>query len=156
MDFLSDPPPGEGEAEGGSVTIITKERGWAGHFICAHRCRYRRNTLVSDGKNNVVVSSVGLMEKYPDLPGIERSEKKWESIGNERYYETMVFGGKVEGPYIEADVSKQISIPDKLEWGIFGKSDKDLSEDSDLQMDEIHEKIVAWVKKDFRKIVVSK
>ncbi len=58
------------------------ERGWAGHFICAERCRFRRNTLLEIGDMAIVVSTVGAM--------MSRGEDKPETIGHERYYETKV------------------------------------------------------------------
>jgi hypothetical protein len=69
-------------------SIVTRtERGWGGHFICADRCLFRRNTLLhnTDTGAKIVISTVGLM-KGPD-GGIE-------AIGWERYYETMAFAGE--------------------------------------------------------------
>lgn len=131
------------------MKIKTIERGWAGHFICAHRCRYRRNTHVTDGKKYIVVSSVGLKENPLKSP---RNPDKFETIGAERYYETMIFHGYKEGSYIEANVSRQISIPEAYEWGIFGKSEKDIPENSDNKMDEIHNKLVDWAICNFKKL----
>jgi len=64
--------------------VKTIERGWAGHFICALNCRFRRNTLVTDGKTRIIVSSVGLMEH-------KIGSGDFEQIGCDRYYETMAF-----------------------------------------------------------------
>lgn len=134
-----------------SHRLRVTERGWVGHFICANRCRYRRNTLVSDGAQHVVISSVGCMENWD-----KASPEKIDTIGHERYYETMVFRGHKEGPYIESDVSNQISIPGDYEWGIFGKKMADLPDDVDMKMDAIHEKIIGWVCRNFNKCFVPR
>ena len=63
------------------------ERGWVGHYICSHRCMFKRNTLIVGDKDSVVVSTVGGMRPTDGRNGLE-------TIGHKRYYETMVFGAK--------------------------------------------------------------
>ncbi len=85
------------------------ERGWAGHFICANRCRFRRNTLLEYGELKIVVSTVGLMEPLKD--------GKFETIGYERYYETMAFHADAsDTEYHDIDVSREIYFDS--EWSI--------------------------------------
>lgn len=64
------------------------ERGFAGHFICSNRCRYRRCTDVN-GKYRV--STVGAFYAKPD-------DRKRTTIGCGRLFETMVFrlGKKID------------------------------------------------------------
>ena len=86
------------------------ERGWAGHFICANRCRFRRNTLIEYKDIKIVVSSVGLME---GLDG-----RSFEPIGAfDRYYETMCWYADLNDTrYYDIDVEKQISLDGQ--WAI--------------------------------------
>ncbi len=107
------------------------ERGWAGHFICAHRCRFRRNTLLEYRKIKIVVSTVGLMESSMN--------NKFETIGLDRHYETMAFhsNGK-DSRYHDIDVSRQIYF--ESPWSI--------SElDADDRANDMHEKVVAEISK---------
>jgi len=107
------------------------ERGWAGHFICAHSCSFRRNTLIENGEQRIVVSTVGGY-RYRD---------KLETIGaGGRYYETMAFKAKKEGAYFDADVSEEISFNSK--WSICADSPEKLPDDVDNQADRQHEKVV--------------
>lgn len=108
------------------------ERGWAGHFICALSCMFRRNTLLENGDEKIVVSTVGGY-RYND---------KLETIGaGGRYYETMAFKAKKEGPYFEADVSEQLSFDS--EWAICAESPEELPDDVDNQADQMHEAVVS-------------
>jgi hypothetical protein len=105
------------------------ERGWAGHFICAGRCRFRRNTLIDFGKKKIVVSTVGVMLLNPD-------DKKFEPIGLDRHYETMAFWAKKEGAYWDADVQKQVDFD--ANWRI-----EKITDDSDNKANEMHDAVVA-------------
>lgn len=109
------------------------ERGWAGHFICAERCRFRRNTLIEYGDKQWVVSTVGCMV----------INNKVEPIGHRRWFETMAFVGKKEGEYIDADVSNQIYFD--ADWGIFGDSWEEVIEEYpfvDNIANKMHEQVV--------------
>lgn len=122
------------------------ERGWAGHYICADRCKFRRNTLLEYGDKKWSVSTVGAMpqletmKKYPEL----RSENGFETIGIGRYYETMAFEAQPvkneeedndEIIYYDANVYNPIDF--NSEWAI-----DDCNFETDKQANEMHDKVV--------------
>jgi hypothetical protein len=107
------------------------ERGWAGHFISASRCRFRRNTLLECGDKRIVVSTVGALESC-------------EPIGHNRYYETMAFWAKNDGIYWDANIMKQVHF--KSRWAI-----ATLSETTDAEANAMHEAVVAELTERLRK-----
>ena len=127
------------EIDGVKVT----ERGWAGHFCCADKCKFRRNTLLEYQNKKWIVSTVGAMPqsetiiKIPEL----RSENGFETIGLNRYYETMVFEAKPikneKGDiiYYDANVEKQIGFDS--DWAI-----DNCDFEADKQANEMHDKVV--------------
>lgn len=110
------------------MKVKRTERGWAGHFICADRCRFRRNTLLEYGRKKIVISTVGLMVSRKD-------EKSFEEVGHNRYFETLAFHADPNDKrYHDIDVSKEISFDSP--WSI--------SEiDADDKANDMHEKVVA-------------
>ena len=75
------------------------ERGWAAHYICADKCRFRRNTLLTFKNVKIVVSTVGNMITDGDI----------EQIGYNRYYKTKAFHAKKKDTrYFNGDVNKEI------------------------------------------------
>jgi len=133
--------------------ISRTERGWAGHFICGHRCRYHRNTLLEKGKVRVVISTVGAMyirkpitRTMPKSVYTELShDETIDTIGHNRYYETMVFMAKKEGKYWEADVTRE--VPFYSNWALDRWDDDDI----DLQADRMHEAVVDEITNMIRK-----
>jgi hypothetical protein len=85
------------------MEIVTKtERGWAGHFICADRCKFRRNTLLEYKDIKIVISSVGLFY-------VTEEAKEPTTIGYNRHFETMAFYADYQDVrYYDADVSKEV------------------------------------------------
>ena len=101
------------------------ERGWAGHYVCAASCLFRRNTLLEFNDVKIVVSTVGA--KRDPITGF------CEKIADNRYFETMVFYAKrVKDKYWDADISRQITTYG--EWFI---TDLD-----DIAANDMHENIV--------------
>lgn len=115
-----------------AAKVIRTERGWAGHFICANRCRFRRNTLLQCGKVKIVVSTVGLMENP-----LKEFKRPFEEIGYRRHYETMAFYAKADDArYHDADVSRQVDFD----------SSRSISElDADDKANDMHEAVVAEI-----------
>ena len=103
------------------------ERGWSGHFICADRCLFRRNTLLEHRRIKIVVSTVGAMQSFD-------KEGEYEIIGHNRYYETMAFhSDKNDKRYHDMDVSRQV----------YFDSDWQINElDADDKANDMHEKVV--------------
>jgi hypothetical protein len=84
------------------VRMYRQERGWAGHFIGALNCRFRRNTLIEYAGIRVVISSVGLFET-------EVGSCKFMSIHPpDAYFETKVFYANSDERYYDADVSREL------------------------------------------------
>ena len=107
-----------------SSGVIRTERGWAGHFICANRCRFRRNTLLTYNDIKIVVSSVGLME----------IDGKFETVGVGRHFETMAFhSDPTDTRYYDANVSKQVYFDSELAIA---------EPDADDKANEMHEAVV--------------
>ena len=107
------------------------ERGWRGHFCCAHRCLFRRNTLLEYENIKIVVSTVGLMR---DL-----KEEGFEEIGRHRYYETMAFHSDPEDTrYHDADVSREVSFDSPWRIGCL---------DADDEANAMHEAVVLEISK---------
>lgn len=119
------------------------ERGWAGHFICADKCQFKRNTLLEYKDIKWVVSTVGAMPQSEVLGKIPElcSENGYDTIGLNRYYETMAFEAQpvkdTDGNiiYYDADVSKMIDFDSK--WAI-GHIDFT----TDKLANEMHESVV--------------
>jgi hypothetical protein len=110
--------------------IETKERGWAGHFCKSSDCLYHRNTSVTNGDVTVIISTVG--NYYPNNANV------LDDLGGGRIYETMVFLGKEQFNYIEADVENEV-VNDVGQWFL---TRNELRQDSDNQADEMHDRIV--------------
>lgn len=82
---------------------------------------------MESGDIRVVVSTVGCYRS---------SRGEVETIGRVRYYETMAFRASLQGSYWDADVSEEIGFSSP------GAVD-DLSEDSDLRANAMHEEVVS-------------
>lgn len=109
--------------------IKTTERGWAGHFICAHLCHFRRNTLIEYKDIKIVVSTVGSMY----------SNDGYIPVGALRYYETMAFHSDTsDDKYHDIDVKKEIYLDCKchIEY---------IDENTDNEANEMHDNAVKWV-----------
>lgn len=111
------------------------ERGWAGHFFGADRCKFRRNTLLEYKDKKWIVSTVGCYVNS----GIRE-----DAIGYNRWYETMAFEAVKLGLYWDADVSKPISF--ESDWGIWGETFKDVMRQYpngvDNAANDMHEAVV--------------
>jgi len=108
------------------MRVKRTERGWAGHFICGDRCLFRRNTLIECGGKKIVVSTVGNMRTEGEVA---------ETIGCDRYYETMAFEAIWVDPYWEADVGRQLEF--KSNWAL-----SEVEYETDLKADAMHEAVV--------------
>lgn len=114
------------------------ERGWAGHFICAESCKFRRNTLLEYNGKGVVVSTVGAMYLEGEL----------REIGYNRHYETMAFYvDNTTGEYKDADVSKEIYFESNgaLKWHEEGYIDNEANEMHEAVVKELSEKLLKGV-----------
>ena len=113
------------------------ERGWPAHYICAESCTFRRNTLIEYADLKWVVSTVGRQ-----LPA--KGYDHWETVGHNRYYETMAFKAKQDGIYWDADTSNPIDFDS--EWAIH-----DCADDSEFRANEMHDKVVAELSEKIKK-----
>ena len=104
--------------------VIRTERGWAGHYCCAHKCLFKRNTLLTKDDTNIVVSTVGC--KY-------YKEGVIQTIGEFHYYETMVFYAN-DTEYRDADISKQLD-----------QYIDTLNELNDVKANDMHENMVCVI-----------
>lgn len=120
------------------MEVRKTERGWAGHFIAANKCRFHRNTLLECNGKQWVVSTVG---NY--VPDDRLTEP--DTVGADRWYETMAFEANPDDPYLDADVFRQ--IPFDSQWGLFGNDWKHLvrrcNGRPDLVANAMHDKVVA-------------
>jgi len=105
------------------MKVTRTERGWAGHFICALECRFRRNTLLEAGETRIIVSTVG---NYV-------YDNKVQEIGLDRYHETMAFHAEWEDPYWEVDVHRE--VPFESNWSLGDIKDDNI-------VNEMHETVV--------------
>lgn len=115
------------------MLVTRTERGWAGHFICADDCRFRRNTLLACGDVEIVVSTVGLMNTH--WPKDSRFYTgPFDTVGHQRYYETMAFhANPSDTRYHDADVSMQVAFDSPWSINII---------DADDMANDMHEAVV--------------
>lgn len=115
--------------------VMRTERGWAGHFICGHRCLFRRNTLLEYGDIKIVVSTVGMML-------MDYSENRYDEIELDRNYETMAFHADAnDKEFFDADVSREISF--ESNWAIKEKF-------KDNEANKMHEDVVTEITENLR------
>ena len=102
------------------------ERGWAGHFISASRCLFRRNTLLHSGNVRIIVSTVGQMVVGGEIV----------DLGDGGIYETMAFHACFDDPYWDADVHRNVDFD--AEWQIRGGPRPGV----DIEANDMHEAVV--------------
>jgi len=138
------------------VEVTTQERGWVGHFICGTSCLFRRNTLVTCANVKWVVSTVGGLPSPIDIPELNVRKGQMETIGVNRWYETMVFESLYD-EYDDADVSKQIEI--ESNWCICGETweevEKKYGKFVDKAANDMHEKVVDEVKQKIKEAYIN-
>lgn len=115
------------------MKISVVERGWPAHYICADRCRFRRNTLVGEVGKGVVVSTVGNMVIDGQIDTVA-------AVGC--YYETLAFAAVQRGEYVEADVTKELQFPGKKRINAMGA--EDLPANVSNIANAMHDAAVAW------------
>lgn len=122
--------------------VIRTERGWAGHFICANQCRFRRNTLLQYNGVEIVVSTIGLMENRLKGKGVG-FEKNFSEIGCDRYYETMAFyTDPTDTRYHDADIAKEVHFDSEWSISIIDADDK-ANEMHEAAVEELTNKLLS-------------
>ena len=114
--------------------ITITERGWAGHYILAKNCKFRRNTLISYNDEHIIVFTMGNCVHL----------NKIEEIGYKRYYETLIFTGVKGKTYIDIDIDQQLFPKHNLPWSVDHNS-----YEADFEANNIHERTVKWVSENF-------
>jgi len=118
------------------MKIKRTERGWPGHFIGAHNCVFRRNTLLEYKDIKIVISTVG---NYNSEIAEREKDDFYRRVGADRYYETMAFHSKKDDErYHDMDVNRQVYFDSN--WAI------DKLEDDD-KANNMHEKVVEEISK---------
>lgn len=123
-------------------SVKITERGWPGHFCCAGRCLFHRNTLLEYKDKKVVVSTVGRLQRsvydIKRIP-INGFNEYFDTVGFDRYFETMAFMAKENDKFKDADVSKQV----------FFDSNWQLNDpDAEIEANEMHDAVVKEIATD--------
>ena len=95
-----------------------------GHFLLAHKCRFRRNTLLEYGDTRIVISTVGLLDHWVGDPRQDKNIRGFDTVGLNAYFETMAFYAKWDERYWDADVSRQIYFDSPWAINIVDADDK--------------------------------
>lgn len=113
--------------------VTRTERGWIGHFCCADRCLFRRNTLLRCGHVSIVVSSVGLLENHDKAADAPR----FRQISGGHHFETMAFhSDPSDVRWADADVGRQVT---------FESPCKICEVDADDKANDMHEAVVSEI-----------
>jgi len=116
------------------LPVKRTERGWPGHYICADRCIFRRNTLLECGEVRVIISSVGNMRKLGAPHEIDR-------VGCDRHYETQAFHATFRFDfYWDIVVGSPINF--KSPWAIDEKGSRRAGMNVDNVANDMHEAVV--------------
>jgi hypothetical protein len=121
----------------GGYFMKIAERGWAGHFIASRWCLFKRNTLIEHENIKIVVSTVG--NYAPPHNGFNTIDI--ETIGYNRYFETMAFHADPHDEFMDANVTEQISF--ESDWAIGAPwKEKEANEMHDKVVQEIMNKLL--------------
>lgn len=107
------------------------ERGWAGHYICADQCMFKRHTLLEFKGINIIVSTVGQQ--------FRTNNHKPVMVGSGRFYETLVFKAKYSDStpkMLIANVNEQIEFDSN--WMIENPH-------KHLEANQMHEDVVSEI-----------
>lgn len=130
--------------------VIRQERGWAGHFICADQCLFRRNTLLTCGDVRIVVSTVGLWKANYVTDGTMDFDRKFQELGPGRYFETRAFHAKYIHPYWDANISREVFF--ESPWCVTTPDADDIANE---QHDAVVEEIAGWMEAASRQVFIE-